>query len=128
MRAMRPALLGAALLCAVASLTGCATSGKPPVVLTKTEVVEAPKRQYVAIPADLLAVSLLPELPTPVTFDSGDCKEGCYSNAQVRDIIDTLVASRGVLVDHLHSIRHLSDDAVAATATPANTKPEGKPP
>jgi len=46
----------------------------------------------------------------------------------VRDIIDAVIANRGVLVDHLRSIRHLSDDAVAATAGPAGTHTEGKPP
>lgn len=122
MRPMRLALLGAALLCAVASLPGCATSGQRPEVLTKTELVEAPKLQYVAIPDSLLAVAPLPDLPTPVLFDSGDCAQGCYSNAQVRDVIDSLIANRGVLVDHLHAIRGLSDDAVATT------NPQGKPP
>lgn len=122
MRAMRLALLGAALLCAVGSLPGCATSGSRPEVLTKTELVETPKLQYVAIPADLLAVPPLPDLPTPVLFDSGECVQGCYSNAQVRDLLDTIIANRGVLVDHLHAIRGLSDDAVATTTQ------QGKPP
>lgn len=128
MRTMRHALLGAALLCAVASLAGCATSGTRPEVLTKTELVEAPKLQYVAIPDGLLTVQPLPELPTPVLFDSGDCAAGCYSNAQVRDLIDVLVANRGQLVDHLHAIRSLSDDAVAATAAPKSATTQGKPP
>lgn len=128
MRTMRHALLGAALLCAVASLAACATSGPQPEVLTKTQLVEAPKLQYVAIPDGLLTVQPLPELPTPAVFDSADCAAGCYSNAQVRDWIDAIVANRGQLVDHLHAIRSLSDDAVAATAAPKSATTQGKPP
>lgn len=118
MRTMRHALLGAALLFALGSLGACSTPGKPPEVLTKTELIDTPHHQFVEIPASLLAVQSLPDLPAPAYFDDADCKAGCYSNEQLRAALDSTLENRGVLVDHLHAIARLSDDAVSTNVKP----------
>ena len=118
MRTMRRAMLGAALLCAVAFQASCATSGSAPEVLTRTEVVEAPKIQYAAIDPTLLAIPVLSPLPAPAVYSAGDCADGCYSNKQMRAIIDILLTDRAVFVDRLRTIRRLNEDAVAATKPP----------
>ena len=123
MRTMRRARLGAALLYAAAFLAGCANSGPRPEVLTKSEVVEAAKLQYVPIPTELTAITPLPDLPTPTVFGSPDCAAGCYSNAQLSDALDTCMANRGTHIDRLRAIKRLSDDAAGPKSPPSKGKP-----
>lgn len=82
------------------SLTACS----PGRVVTRTEVVEVPRRQYVPMPAELTADVQAPAKPAPQCVESG---KPTLCNSQLMDWIDDLRAAIGISSDRLRAIREL---------------------
>lgn len=106
MRPMNPAALGLLLLCAALCLTGCNT-GK---VVTRTEMVEVPRRQYVDLPAELTADVPEPAKPAPECVVDG---KPVLCNRQLLDWIDALRAAFGLQNDARREIRELQAEAMS---------------
>lgn len=119
---MRPTTMllhGLLALCLLPCLPGCATSGaKPPPVIHNTQVIDAPRAQYVGIDPGLTSKPALPPLPAPAVVDSDKCAAGCYSNKQLRDLLDAALDTLGRCWDRLDAIRTLSDKAVQSNTPP----------
>lgn len=85
---------------------------KPPPVIHDTQVIDAPVKQYVAVPSTLTAHPYLAPLPQPA-YTAGPCATfGCYSNAQLRDALSQALSSRGKCLGQLDQIGGLSTAAV----------------
>lgn len=106
MRPTNPAALGLLLLCAALFLTGCNT-GK---VVTRTEMVEVPRRQYVDLPPELTADVPEPAKPSPACVVDG---KPTLCNKQLLDWIDALRAALGLSNDGRRVIRELQAKAKA---------------
>lgn len=102
---MNPAALGLLLLSAALCLTGC-KSGR---LITRTEVVEVPRRQYVALPTELTADVPEPAKPASECVESG---KPVLCNRQLLDWIDALRAAFGLQNDARREIRELQAEAV----------------
>ena len=103
---MNPAALGLLLLSAALCLTGC-KSGR---LITRTEVVEVPRRQYVALPTELTADVPDPTKPAPECVDAG---KPVLCNRQLLDWIDALRAAFGLQNDARREIRELQAEAMS---------------
>lgn len=103
---MNPAALGLLLLCAALCLTGCNT-GK---VVTRTEMVEVPRRQYVDLPAELTADVPEPAKPAPECVVDG---KPVLCNKQLLEWIDAWRAALGLSNDGRREIRELQAKAKA---------------
>ena len=103
---MNPAALGLLLLSAALCLTGC-KSGR---LITRTEVVEVPRRQYVALPTELTADVPDPTKPAPECVDAG---KPVLCNKQLLEWIDALRAAFGLQNDARREIRELQAEAMS---------------
>lgn len=106
MRTIRLVALGLLALSAALCLTGC-KSGR---LVTRTEVVEVPRRQYVALPTELTADVPEPAKPAPECVVDG---KPVLCNRQLLDWIDALRAAFGLQNDARREIRELQAEAMS---------------
>lgn len=122
MRMTRLVRLGAVLLCVVASLAACSTSGKPPEVPAETTVlVDKPVQQLVPIPPHMTDVTPLPPSPLPsIPYGEQACQRpaGCYGNQQLEALLSSALTWGQDLADKLRAIRRASDEATQPTGEP----------
>lgn len=110
MRTMRMHVIGLLALSLPAALASCASDGTPPV---RPGFYEVPVERTVALPRNLTEVPPLEPLPAPAYRPaSGPCSEGCYTEEQVQDALDTALAWGLSLADRLWTIRLYADEAV----------------
>lgn len=64
------------------------------------------------VPHSLTQIAEFPQLPTPAVFNADQCKAGCYTNAQMRQLLDDVVDWGFSCVESLRSIRVYSDEQV----------------
>lgn len=102
MRQTRTAVRGLLPLFAALSLCSCSSSG-PDTVPVPT-VVEIPRPVPITVPSSFTDPPMLPALPTPAFRDQGVCAEGCFTNGQVRDILDAVLGAYQRAVNQLHAI------------------------
>lgn len=57
---------------------------------------------------------VLPALPEPGYRNAGACRSGCYTNAQIRQLLADVVAVCMLAIESLHAIRTYSDDEADA--------------
>jgi hypothetical protein len=108
MKPTRRAAIGLLLLSALLSATGCNQKR----LVTRTEVVEVPHRQYVPLP---------PELTTPPTAPSAECVQNgkpVRCNGQLREHLAAMEAWGDDLVDQLRRIVDLQAEAIRRAAPP----------
>lgn len=97
---IRTAAPGLLLLFAALSLTAC-NSGK---LVTRTEIVEVARKQYVALPHAL--TDDMPEPPKPAAACVADGKP-TLCNAQLLEWIDALRDALGIANDGRRALREL---------------------
>ena len=78
--------------------------------MTRTEVVEVPRRQYVPLPPDLTAGVTLPPKPQPKCVQNN---APTLCNGQLVDYVDLLLAFGEGLNDRLAAIRKIEAEAIA---------------
>lgn len=100
MRTTLLAVRGPLLLCVALFLTAC-NSGR---VVTRTEIVEVPRRQYVALPHTLTADVPEPPKPAPTCVVDG---KPVLCNSQLLDWIDSLRNALGLSNDGRKAIRDM---------------------
>lgn len=122
MQPNRRALNGLLALCVALFLTSCATNGPEPVV--QYQLQEVPVPVAVTIPRNLTEEPALPPLPTPAYRDTKACRAGCYTNEQLRDLLDSALAWGSQAVENLRAIRVYSDTEAARINA---ARKEGKP-
>ncbi len=94
---------GLLALCALLSLTGCNT----PRLVTRTELVEVPVRQYVVVPRILTEPVTEPAKPQPKCVDSG---RPALCNPQLIEWRDSTADALGEANARLERIRNLKGD------------------
>ena len=114
MRPMRRAGLGVLLLCAVASLAACKSSGGTQHVVVDPTVVEVPRRQLVRVSGELTNVPDLPPAPTPAVPAGPSCDRGggCFSNRQLESMLTLALDWGGRMADQLVTIRDLMSESL----------------
>lgn len=105
---------GLLALLLLGSLSSCGLSGsKPPVCSAQnTQVIPITQRQWVAIDPSLLGHPRLQPLPSPAVTDNGACKDGCYSNEQIKAALDEALNGYGQCTAQLDQIRNVSGKVV----------------
>ena len=90
----------------------------------KPVVVEVPRQQLVAVSGELTAPVPMPAAPKPAYPSGPDCARpaGCYSNAQLDDMLSTALSVIGTYVDRLGSIRQLMNEALKPPPKEANNE------
>lgn len=110
MRAIKSVTLGATLLCAALCLASCKNNSVKPVAKS-VQTVEVARRQYVPIPADMTAHPAV-QVTLPSHHDNGDCINGCYTDKELKAVVNALLSTVMAGNAKLDAIRALSDKAV----------------